>query len=388
MTALARTLALGLATVVAGCTSIPPATAPASVSSVPSPVPRATARPTATPQSTPSAWLSLIDPGWAGAAWSPDGRWLMVWRRPMNAPLDQSELDLDRPDGTVVARFNGTGDNDVGGFVPTWLDPTHFLAIRSGRVVIGGTDSLRLAPFPVSPGLGLASNGRGAVAMVDATVSVSAATATFVVTTATGTTSPRPGIPQGWSHDGTRLVVWRWRSGEGMETLGWLEILSWPGLRTVAAFPHDLAFSSTSSALFDLTDRYFLGEDARLHDLVTGTKSPVLWAGDQVVDARWNAADQVVGADLTDGRAIAYDIHGHQAFATGPIGDDISGSRDGSVIALWFGDTGGSTLTLLSSGLQRQLVAPGSVQANVLFSPDGSELVIGSLGAPLLLRRP
>jgi len=352
-----------------------------------SPVPSAVA-PTAAPSPSPSPWVSLIDPGWDGAAWSPDGQWLLVWRQTPNGSPGDEDLLIDRPDGSTVQRFHGAGANGDGGFDPVWLDGTRFLVAEDGCMVMGTVGSGSLVPFAPIAGLGLTSNGHGAVAWVDTTFSVSAQAARYVVSTSSGSTPSRPGIPQGWSHDSTRLVVWHWSSGEGMETLGWLEVLSWPGLHTIAAFPDELAFSSAPQALFDLTDRYLLGEDGRLHDLVTGTKTGVLWPGDQVVDAAWNQSDQVVGADLASGQAIAYDVMGHEAFETGPIGDDISGSRDGSAIALWFGDTGGTTLTILSGTQQRQIEAPGAVQDEVLLSPDGSRIVIGSSDQPLLLRQP
>lgn len=326
--------------------------------------------PSVGPSPTASPWKVLATSDTAGAVWSPDGRWLLVWDQVTNDTPAQRHVSLDDAHGNLVRTFQGEN--------PLWLDARSFVLTHAGRNYLGTVDSSALTPIAPTFSGGVYANGRGALAYE--TSGPFDASARFVVWTLGGrTTSPVPGVPVAWSRDGTKLAIWHWTSGPSGPTVsGWLEVLGWPGLRSLAAVRDRSASPLGHQTWFDPSGRYlaFLCGGVCTLDLTTGTTTLVPGPSVSSDLNAWNQASQLVVPSLTDGSASVYDVHGVRQAVYPNVGDSATASADGSTVALWF-NSAPQPVALLRQGTLRRIDVPGPVQAPIpQLSPDGTGLVV------------
>ena len=234
------------------------------------------------------------------------------------------------------------------------------------------------------------SNNHGAVALTTANPSDSAKTS-FVVWTQAGTSRVVIGEPEAWSPDGTRLAVWHSTAppgplGIGYQETGWVEVLSWPDLRSVASLTNDSFVPQPTS--FDPSGRYLLASKLGLSgssilDLATGqTVGPSGVTGPPVWD---RASDLLVPA--TDGSVTTYPISGRPGTTQAGVGDSAASSTDGSTIVLYFSNDYSPTprpITLVHNGVSRTISVPGGLESDPVIAPDGSGVVIVCLVHHLL----
>jgi dipeptidyl aminopeptidase/acylaminoacyl peptidase len=364
-----RNLVAALATVVAlaACaTPVPTPSPTASPHPTTSPTPTASPSLTAPPPPTAGLWKVLVASDSAGAAWSPDGRWLLVWDQVTNGTPADRHVSLDDPQGNLIRAFQGEN--------PVWLDPRSFVITRDGRSYLGTVDATTFTP--VSPTFmgNVYSNGHGALAFD--TSATFDASARFVVWRQAGASAPRPGVAVAWSRDGTKLAVWHWTSGTGPESYsGWLEVLSWPGLRQLAAVHDRPSGPFLHQTLFDPSGRYvaFLCGKVCVLDLTAGqtTVANPSMPSDFIA---WSQAGLVIPS-LADGSVAIYDVRGVRQRLEPNLGDSASASADGSTVALSF-NSDQRPIVLLGPIGQRSIAVPGPVQADPQLSPDGSGLVV------------
>lgn len=335
---------------------------------------------TVSPLPTVSPWKVLATSDTAGAFWSPDGRWLLVWDQVTSGTPAQRHVSLDDAQGNLVRTFQGEN--------PVWLDTRSFVVFRDGTNYLGAIDAATLTPIAPTFPSGVHSNGQGALAYE--TSGAFDASAQFVVwTPGGGTTSPRPGVPVAWSHDGTKLAIWHRTSGPSGPTVsGWLEVLGWPGLRSFATLEGKPASPFQDQTLFDPSGRYlYFGY---VLDLASGTTTLVRPSTPSDFNA-WNQASRLVLPSLDDGSASVYDIHGTRQATYPNVGDSATASADGSTIVLWF-NSGSQPIVLLRHGSMRRIDVPGPVQPPIpQLSPDGTGLVVvcaTDRGFEALLLRP
>ena len=331
------------------------------------------------PSPSPDAWLTL-GPNATDAAWSPDGRHLLVWRNGANTTADPADLWIDLPDGTNLQVFDGIGGRGAGFAGAGWIDNTRFVAGDNGRNVLGTIGSTVLRPFMALVDVETPiSNGRGVLAY--RTNATYGGGEHYAVWTSAGSTKPLAGSPVAWSHDGSELVVWHWTSGTGPGSNGWVEIVAWPGLRRIAAWTtENVGLPDPGSLIFDPSDRYFFSA-GRVHDLATGTISTIP-LGVTSGEVAWTSSPEIVAADFETLRARGYDVTGHQMFETDAVGDSVTASADGSTLVFW--SQHGTRLTILRDGDERHIDAP--IDVAVLISPDGTGFVLPQEFEPLLLR--
>jgi hypothetical protein len=305
------------------------------------------ASPTISPTSGSEPWKVLASSDTAGAGWSRDGRWLLVWDEVTNGTPAQRHISLDDAHGNVLRTFQGELPVQL---EPVWLDDRSFVIARDGTNYVGTIDSPALTPISPPFPAGLTSSSHGALAYE--TFGSLDASARFVVWTPSGgTTTPRPGQPVAWSRDGTKLAVWHWVSGTGPESAGWMEALSWPGLRSLGAIHESLGWNF---ALFDPSGRYMYANGWVL-DLVTGKASAMAGssAASRANDLRFPSLGIVTGPD-----------------------QNASASADNSTVVSWYMSQQ-RPIVLLRGGLERSIDVPGPLQPpDPQLSPDGTGLVV------------
>ena len=369
-------------------------------------------RPDSTP--TPDDGWSVIAEGWREqVAFSPDGRWRLRW--------DERAADLvDQSDGATLRAYS-VGDELGAGRLQgvMWLDDERFLltiarpwpdptSSRSPRSALGtllgtvGREGLREVSIPRgrdSDGpdvpLGLA-NGRGAVAFVDTDTTTDGCRGspctTFTIWTPLGTSRQLDGVPVAWSRAGDRLAVVHdtERAGTGASrpgtgagqpwALGWIEVLSWPGLETIYANRELL--SEEVHTGFDPTGRYlaFMYGDGGIADLETGRH--VLVEGHWVNQPVWDAAGRLIV--MRDGGTVAaLDTAGVERQRWTAVGDYIVGTLDGSTVAVnWWGDPPigpVGAFTVLRDDRSFEVALPEDMLGTFVYpslTPDGSHLVV------------
>jgi hypothetical protein len=333
------------------------------VSRSPSPIPSTgspssvvPASPTISPTSGSGPWKVLASSDTAGAGWSPDGRWLLVWDAVTNGTAAQRHISLDDAHGNVIRTFQGELPVEL---EPVWLDDRSFVIARDGKNYLGTVDSPALRPISPQFSAGVVSNGHDALAFE--TSANLDASARFVVWTVAGaTTTPRSGVPIAWSGDGTKLAIWHWSSGSGPGAVGWVETVSWPGLRSLGAIRQP---TSGVSALFDPSGQYLYASGFLL-DLESG----------QV--ASWSGPSP--SGQSTDRLHVL--LFPAVAAVTDPD-EAASASADGSTVVLWHMST--QQPVVLQQGLtERAIDVPGPLQLpDSQLSPDGSHLVISCVAS-------
>ena len=309
-----------------------------------------------TPASTSGLgpWKLLADSDEAGSGWSPDGRWLLTSDAVTNGTAAQRHLTLVDAHGTILRRFQGENPVELD---PLWLDEQTFIVAQGGKDELGTVDSATLTPtsLPPFPG-GAKASGYGALAY-ESSGNLDAS-ATFVVwTPAGGPTKPHPGVPVVWSRDGTKLAVWHWSSGaSGPGVTGWIEALSWPGLRSLGAIRQPTGFPF---ALFDASSRYLFANGLVL-DLSSGSLSAMPGPG-PAVSPPDNPANALLFPSL----------------AAPLVGDQSAGvSADGSTVVIWNIAQAGP-ITIIRNGISQSLSVPGELQPpDASLSPNGLGIAI------------
>ena len=356
-------------------------TTASSPTSAPTPVgagPNAGSSPSASP-TVVGDWKVLAASAGVGASWSADGRWLAVWERlSYGATRDLRLLDSS---GDLVRSLDG--DRVV------WLDATRFVIWRASSSFLGSVDSTVLTPTAVNFPADALSNNHGAVALTTANSSDTSKTS-FVVWTQAGTSRVVVGAPEAWSPDGTRIAVWHSTApagplGVGYQPTGWVEVLSWPDLRSVASLKDDSFVRQTS---FDPSGRYLLTSRLgvagfSILDLATSRiVGPSGVTGSPVWDS---SSDLLVSA--TDGSVVTYPISGAPATTRAGLGDGVASSTDGSTIVAFFSQDylpNPRPITLIRNGVSRTVSVPGGLESAPVLAPDGSGVVIVCLVHHLL----
>lgn len=324
-----------------------------------------------------SAWRTLAS-GWTGAAWSPTGARLMVWQQAVNGSPDDAILTIHNPDGSIAQSLAGVGAGGINAAV--WLDDTNFVARKGAFSVIVRLGSSELWPLAAPATPSLLANGQGAVTWEEPSDSL--ADAEYRVWSGSGLTERQPGLPAAWSHDGSKLAVWHWRSGSGPTSLGWLEVLRWPDLNPIVTLQDEaIGLPGPGAVVFDPSDGYLY--DGHIHDLLTGAIATPDWP-EPVADVVWASGPRLVGAGQATGRAFFCDLTGRVLLTSEPLGDEVAVSADGSTLVFWYSADARPIAIQDRAGL-RSVAVPGPVQPAVLLSPNGSGLVIGSGTEPMLL---
>jgi hypothetical protein len=315
-----------------------------------------------------------------GASWSPDGKWLAVW----DAFVSGQTQDLRLLDSASNPVRSLDGDRLV------WLNATQFVLSRASSSFLASVDSTVVTPIASTIPAGALSNNHGAVALTTVQP-LDPAETSFVVWTQAGTSRVVIGQPEAWSPDGTRLAIWHSTApagprGIGPQDTGWVEVLSWPDLRSVASLKDDLLVSPHIS--FDPSSRYVLLPRIGLSgflilDLASGrTVGPSGVTG----PASWDSAGDVL-VTAADGSVTTYPISGGPATRQDGVGDSVASSTDGSTVVLYFwGDYSQNprTITLIRNGVPRAISVPGGIESAPVISPDGSGVVIVCLVHHLL----
>lgn len=360
-----------------------PGGAPPAATPAPTPHATATSVAGASIAVTPLAVTSIG--GWP-VAWAPDGGHFMIaggtgWTRSRQVLISDSSgrstgsftadsavwLDSTRIAATTHSPTAGPGSHGPGPGATTHA--TISLIDVRGRVIgtVPGNSSVGGAAFG---GATLLGSGTGYLAIATQG-NWGLVESSFVLWDGTRTGSPHAGVPIAFSRDGREIAVMH-PSGPSGGTSGWLELVSSPGLATLASFTHttvrvtasgdgpgyepDVQFSPdgqsllVSGVLVDLSrgSAKQVGDGGWLGDgtLVTSGKGGVV--------LRWQG-----GNSITDGRFAA--------------GGSIDVSRRGDVVE-YFAD-GRPPMLLKSDGTLEQLHLNGIVSIDGLsLAPHGGAL--------------
>lgn len=350
--------------------------------------------PTPTPIST-DGWIAV--PGDSlRTTWSPDGRWLLDWRGDTIFLIDPR---------TGVETRSWRYVEDTYGRGPWWLDETTFVAapmptsdaqLHDGLAPakLGRISSARLVDVEVPVGhedgdlliAGVA--GRGAIAFITSNGSWR-----YRVWTPAGISRPHRGMPIAWSPAGDRLAVIHERSesagrqhGMGAGWAGYsgsLEVVKWPGLRTVYSDPDVIAHED---AVFDPTGRRLALANWPLGwvDLRAGethhTDARQVYGGEPI----WNAAGDLMGTD-GDGAVVALDQDGGISGRWPGVGHHLVGTADGRVQVAWLSDPARGTAfgvftAIFEDGTSTSFELPAPPQRAFIFVPavlpDGRTLIV------------
>jgi hypothetical protein len=338
--------------------------------------------------------------------WAPDGAHLLVIN------FDGGRAELLGRDGSLVRAY----DHAV---FAAWIDSERFLLLtysnaHSGEqasAVLGSVASRATVPEQVPFGDAL-PNGGDAVAFVSSGCDMGCDQWSYAVwSPENGTTARQSGEPVAWSADGQRLFVIHGKDDQGPPTgapgrsalVGWLEVVSWPGLDSIAQF-HDETFNDDLD-LVDPSGRYmaFLpnidtASDLSILDTSDGDVTDLhtqdslsAWGPDDLV-----SAPSVSDATTTDGGKGDYlTIVPSRGTATGRtfdgavddswanVGGEVTATPDGSMLVFWdaaFSDSR-SFITVVANGVRTEIepipldgYVVGTVHVSV--APDGQALVV------------
>jgi len=350
----------------------PPSGSGASPSSAVTPPPLSS-----TASASPSAvddWQVLAAAYAVGASWSPDGKWLAVWDRAGGSASAERHLRLLDSAGEPVRELDG--DRLL------WVDATRFVLSRGDVSLLGAVDSADLATLPVPFPEAALSNNHGAVALPSIQEGDPAAT-TFVVWTQTGASPAGSGLPEAWSADGTKLAVWHSTEpagphGIGSQETGWIEVLSWPGLASLASVKEDSLISEPMS--FDPSGRYLVVSKLGLEGyLVLDTVAGALVGPSGVTGftPAWNSASELLVPEV-DGSVTTYSLLGKPPITTPGVANSVVASVDGSTVVFYYtpSESARGPATLVRDGVSRTIPIPGRVHLPPIVSPDGSGIVI------------
>jgi hypothetical protein len=180
-------------------------------------------------------------PGWP-VAWAPDGAHLMAaggsgW-------ITQRQIQILDASGRLVGSFNADS--------ASWFNSNTIAATSHGKGP-GGFATLNLVGLnghvtatlagkygdggPGASGAVLLGSGTGLVAIASKG-DWGQSQSMFVIWDGQSAGSSHAGMPIAFSRDGKKLAVLHPSSGPGSSSSGWLEILSVPGLNSIASYSH------------------------------------------------------------------------------------------------------------------------------------------------------
>jgi hypothetical protein len=291
--------------------------------------------PSPTPGPTaPLGWTPLAIGDQVGATWSSDGQWMLLRYGRVNT---YQRLDLRTGRGDLVRLLSGTQ--------ALWLDDRSFVVFGGVPARLGTIDSPYFEPLtPVIPGSDtldvtdtIITSGHGALAYTIGAGAASDQNLRYAIWTRSGITPGGPGLPVAWSADGSKLAVWHFLAagqGTGGRASGWLQVLSWPGLRTLAA---DHAHPTDIFETFDPSGRYLVFQAGGIDvlDVATGAVT----VADQGVPSdsvAWGAGSHLLLPAGDTGDLTTVDIHGSTISVRPTLGDGVTASTDGTVaVAYW-----------------------------------------------------
>ncbi len=311
----------------------------------------------------------LEAPAIGGFLWSPDGARLSV------------ELASGR---VVVVGADGAQLADLAGEDVSWVD-RETLAIRTsepgrsdGPVSLVHVDGTRLQPWPVVQGAtGLLVGPAGLAAILGE--DMAGGWFRLLVGGMPGPQVKGRGEPVAFSGDGTRLVVVHAGAAAGAAALastgssepGWIEILSVPGLATVAAFP-DAPIDVRGRPVLDHAGSRVaadgVGAEIVAFDVEAGTSRAV---ADTCCPGGWLSTGRLVASGQP---LVVIDL---EANATRKLADEgwWSAVSSSDRIAAATGDNGQTLLVLRDDRLIATAGMPGTIDS-LVWRPDGRMLAL------------
>ena len=319
-------------------------------------------------------------------AWSPDGGHLVVSRNETNGPPEDQFIDVFDADGNLVQAYQGYDEAQ-------WLDDQTLVMTTWKRGQGGSIDygkgyqargqsfmvTLGSDPQPIAVDLaGGESSGHGAIGF-------ETDKGTAVWTADEGVSAWTPdSYPERWSLDGTRLDI---EHSFGHPGESWPQIVTWPGLSTIAsdeavlyrkgegAINLDLTMSATWEWSADVNDPSPV--NAQIIDLDSGEKTPLNFVAPPGLSI-WGRTDLVVSGDK-GGDTVAYAPDGSAIERWPGLTGDLTVSRDGLSIVFTSEESQTTQIAVLRDGHVVRIVPPGKdidgVYSNKI-SPDGSRLAV------------
>jgi hypothetical protein len=337
--------------------------------------PGTTRGPSVTP--TPSGVQLVALAGWP-VAWAPDGRHLLVTRN--SGWTNSHQIQVLDSGGGLVSSFTAQS--------ATWVDSRTIAAATSGggkgphgsdTVValldLGGR-VIATIPGGVADGAGssgalLLGSGNGDLAIAGEGAWGPSAS-TYKLWDGHKLSASHAGVPIAFSRDGKKLAVLHPSGSGSSSALGWLEIVSVPGLSTTRSLTH-----TTVRVAFG-------GGPGYAPDVAFSPNGGSLLIGGTLVDlSRGSAAQVGEGGWLPDGTLVTASggqvlrwQGGHSTVDTRfGAGGSVETSRHGDVIE-YFGD-GRPALLLTADGTLRQIDLPGVSSIDALsLAPDGGAMAL------------
>ena len=346
---------------------------------------------TSTPLDT-SYWKILATNGVMWASWSPDGKWLAV--TDTEALPEGTATSSSQPQHLRVLGAAGDPVRILDGERFFWLDGTRFVMWRGDSAFLGSVESTDLKPVKIASGAVL-PGGHGALAIVNTTVDE--AKLSFVVWTPAGTSRVLAGIPVAWSWDGTRIAVWHYVGlGGGTQgfttSYGWIEVLSWPDLGSVATLKNSAFVGQPVS--FDPSGRYLevssvdLGSAVPNDQMVVpsfsvwdlSTGGPAVVSGVSGLSPAWDSTGDLLFIGV-DGSLVTMPVSGGPVVSQSGAGDSVVSSADGSTAVVSYTSSSGQSppITIIRNGASRTIPVPCLLAVATVVSPDGSNVVINCM---------
>lgn len=352
------------------------------------PEPKATASPTPVSAGTsgPVTPISVSDlAGWP-IAWAPDGHHLLLvqvttgWQggsqiqirdaagRLTGSTIGSAAAWVDSTTIAIATASSGHG-SPVGGSTVELVDVTgHQIAILPGSYASPDTTQ------GVDGGV-LVGSGTGQLAVVVQS-GPSFYGATYITWSGHSVTASRQGVPVSFSQDGSKLAVIHPVYGPGgslgEDLAGSLEIVSVPGMHSLASFPHLRIVARSNGVQPDLATSAFSPDGSSLLvsetlvDLTQGTSTKVGAGG-------WLPDGTLVTA--SNGQVLRWHGTRSSADARFPAGGIVETSRQGDVVE-YFTD-GRAPVFLSANGSLSRLSIPGVASiGDLLISPDGREVAL------------
>jgi hypothetical protein len=309
-------------------------------------------------------------PGWP-VAWAPDGAHLMA--SAASGWTTQRKIKVLDVSGKVVGSINASS--------ATWVDAGTIATSTDGRG-FGGSAAIQLVNLSghvtatLSGQYGEGRGGSGAVLLGSGSGVVAVASmggwgpaqSSFVIWDGHSVGSQHSGVPLAFSRDGSELVVLHPSGGPGGSSSGWLEVVSLPGLATVASYTHTTLHLPTQGSGPGYAPDASLSPDGDW-----------LYAAGTLVDLTHGSAVHVGdGGWLPDGTLLTSSggtVLRWQGIHSKPdnrfaAGGSVTTSRHGEVVE-YFGD-GRTPLLLTSAGSIRPLNLPGVASIDdAQLAPDG-----------------
>jgi hypothetical protein len=353
----------------------------------------------ATPAATPSSvgvegsWKPL---GEGAAAWSPDGRYLLV----------------ERSDGIDIADASGAIRNSITGVGHAlWLDGETVLAYQLSEYptpAVGDPiataaaltiDAASGSSAPIdAPCCEARSNGHGAIAVSRALPELTRNVPRYrYALWADGTLrAESDGYALGWSPAGDVLaIVSPFAPTRGAS--GWLELVSWPSLDELYAAPHDEMTGNpprfAPSGAFVAYEAISAANETTIEIVDLATRRAATIPEDNLFSWAWNGNGQLVVSAVDQPLLTTYAPDGSElGSATIAQGALVDSSAGGSTLVEYAlatepGD-GGQVVSSMSyerNGVKVDVVAPSGSFNSLQMSPDGTAITVSMADGTLLL---